>query len=438
MLRYTWKRLRRRLSWMLTAVLVVLTLLLAACGQPAPGAPAAEPTAAAEPAPAAPTEPAAEALGSGATKIVIWHGWVGAYAAEIKEVFAEYAQANNVTIELLQVPDMPNKVQVAVPAGQGPDIIAWVNDKIGSNVLAQIIQPLEPYGVDESYLRATFTPVAADAVLYGGAAYAVPESLEALTFIYNKALISEESLPKTTDELLAQAKSYNGPDKYLFVYAARSEAYFSAPWWQGAGVTLVTPEGTTELGSEQGLQAAELIRSFTEIMPQQIDYSVADALFKEGKAAIIMNGPWSIADYLASGMDVGLATIPVVSSSGQPGAPLVGVKVLMLANQARQPEASVALMRYFGSADVQARLAEVNKQVPANAAAQEQVKDDPIIAGFIAQAANGKAMPNSEYIDALWDPLSKTVEAIWTGAQSPADAIAGGARLFEEKAALLK
>jgi maltose-binding protein MalE len=430
---------RQSLAWPFITLLVVVALVLTACGQaPAGTSPTAAPAEATSAPAAAPTEPAAEALGSGSTKIVIWHGWQGAYADAIKAVFADYAKTNNVTIELLQVPDIPNKVQVAVPSGQGPDIIAWVNDKIGSNTLAQIIQPLDQYGVDEAYIRSTFTPVAADGVLYGGKPYAIPESLEALTFIYNKALISEADLPKTTDDLIAKAKTYNGTDKYLFVYDARANAYFSAPWWQGSGVTLVTPDGATGISSEAGLKAAELIKSFTEIMPAQIDYSVADALFKESKAAIIMNGPWAIADYLAAGMDVGLATIPVVSNSGQPAAPLVGVKVLMLANKAKQPEAAVALMRYFGSSEVQARLAKANKQVPANTAAQEEVKADPIVAGFINQAALGKAMPNSEFIDALWDPLAKTVEAIWTGTQSPADAIAGGAQLFNDKAALLK
>ena len=95
-------------------------------------------------------------------------------------------------------------------------------------------------------------------------------------------------------------------------------------------------------------------------------------------------------------------------------------------------------MKYYGSADVQAALAKVNKQVPANKAAQEQVKDDPIIAGFIGQAANGVALPNTQFIDAMWDPIAKTLEAIWSGASPPEQAIKDGAALFNEKAQDLK
>jgi len=436
-------------------VIGLVALLLVACGggtgtAPAGGGAATAAPAAAQataaPAAAAPTaapaanaptaEPTPEvaAVGSGSTKIVIWHGWGGDYFKEIQRLFGEYATKNNVTIELVKQADLNNKVTVAVPSGQGPDIIAWVDDQIGKNALSKIIQPLDDYGVNADYLKQNFTDVAVNAMIYNGKTYGIPESMEALTFIYNKKLIKDTDIPKDTDALIAKAKEYNGPDKYFFVYNAKSDAYFSAPWWQGSGVKLVTPDGKTELGSDKAVAAGKLIQSFTQIMPKEIDYNVADTLFKEGKAAIIMNGPWSIADYQKAGLDVGLVTIPIVSNSGQPGKPFVGVKLLMLATNAKNPQAAVDAMKYYGSADVQAQLAKVNKQVPANTAAQEQVKSDPIIAGFINQAAQGEPLPNTQFIDAMWDPIGKTVEAIWTGASPPEQAVKDGAALFEEKA----
>ncbi|RRR77510.1 MAG: extracellular solute-binding protein [Candidatus Viridilinea halotolerans] len=430
----------------LFTLVALVALMLAACGgetpapatqattapttaadAPADGTPATDATAE-TPAQAEPTEPAEPVT------ITIWHNWQGEYYNTIEAVLTEYGEANNVQVELLRVADLNDKVMTAVPSGEGPDIIAWVNDQIGKNVLAMIIQPVNRYGIDEAYLRENFAPVAVDAMIYEAQTWGVPESLEALTFIYNKALISEDELPQNTDELIARAREYNTAEQYLFVYNGRSEAYFSAPWWQGAGVSLVNPNGTTGLNSPEGIAAGELIAEFSTIMPQEMDYSIADTLFKEGKAAIIMNGPWAIADYLEAGLDVGLATIPVVSSSGQPGMPFVGVKMLMLANNARQPEAAIALMQHYGTAEVQARLAEANKQVPANIEAQAQVADDPIIAAFIAQTVNGKPMPNNEFIDAMWDPINQTVEAIWTGAATPDAAIEAGEALFNEKA----
>jgi arabinogalactan oligomer / maltooligosaccharide transport system substrate-binding protein len=439
-----------RMSSRLLILAVVAMLIAAACGsgttgsQSPAGSTAASPDAsvpaspdasAAASAEASPSDPPPDVLGSGGTKIVIWHRWEGAYYTAIKQIFADYATANGVQVELLLVQEVANKAQLAIPAGQGPDIIAWVNDRLGDSALSQIIQPLDALGIDKAYLSANFAPVAADAVTYKDQVYGVPESLEAMTFIYNKALISEADLPASTDEILSDSATYNAPpDKYLFVYNAKADVYAASAWFQGAGVSLVKPDGTTDVGNEASIKALDLIKQFSGVMPKDIDYGVADTLFKDGKAAMIFNGPWSIADYQAKGIDLGLTPVPTISVSGQPGAPFVGVKLLMLAAGAKNPEAAAALMKHYGSADIQAALARVNKQVPANSAAQDQVKDDPIIAGFIDQAAKGRPLPNSEFIAAMWEPFNAMIESVWTGAAEPAQAAADGAALFEEKA----
>ena len=443
----------------LFALILVMSLVLAACGGGAvtttvpPTEPEdvdavpSEPSSTPEPeevevSPVEPSptpEPPPDVFGSGSTKIVIWHGWLGEYYNAIRDIFADYATQNNVQIELLHVQNTSDKAQLAVPAGQGPDIIAWVNDRLGDSALAGIIQPLTAYGVDEAYLRANFTDVATDAVMYHGEAYGIPEAMEVMTIIYNKALISEADLPQTTDDLLAMAATYNQPpDKYLFVYNAQADIYSAAPWFQAMGVVLVKPDGTTDIGNEGSVRAAELVQNFSSIMPAECDYGTMDALFKDGKAAMVLNGPWIIPDFQSLGIDFGMTPVPIVSASGQPGAPFVGVKLLMLAENAKNPQAAVELMKYYGSAEVQARLAVINKQVPANMAAQEMVIDDPIIAAFIAQAANGRPMPNSEFIAAMWDPFNKMIEAIWTGVATPEQAVADGATLFDETVQDLK
>ena len=455
-----------KLRMTLLAMLTTMALLTAACGQQTGGtttaptadsatggtaattAPAAEATTA--PAAKATTAPAAEAtteaptdapvaLGTGSTKVVIWHGWQGAYLEEIQKLFADYATKNNVTIELVRQADITNKAQVAIPSGQGPDLLGWVNDQIGNYAQSEVIVPVDQYGINADYLKQNFSDVAANAVTFDSKVYGVPESMEALTFIYNKALVKESDLPKDTDELLAKAKTFNTANsgKYFFVYAASDNAFFAAPWFQGAGVTMVDAKGATTLNSDAGVAGGKLIQQFSTIMPKEMTYDVANTLFQEGKAGIIMNGPWSIADYQKLKLDIGLATIPVVTSSGKPGKPFVGVKMLAMANKAKQPEAAAAVMKYWGSAEVQVQLAKANKQVPANAKAQDEVKSDPIIAGFIAQAVNGIPSPNTPFMAAMWDPLGKTVAAIWGGTDAK-EATDAGAAAYNEKAADLK
>ncbi len=70
--------------------------------------------------------------------------WAADYLAAKQAIFAAYVQAHpDVAIKLLNVSDIGTKAQNAVPAGVGPDIIAWVDDKIGQNALIGVIDPLD-------------------------------------------------------------------------------------------------------------------------------------------------------------------------------------------------------------------------------------------------------------------------------------------------------
>ena len=374
---------------------------------------------------------------------MIWHQWGGSYLEAITAELGKYAQANNVTLELLNVPDLNQKVNVAVPAGQGPDLIAWVNDQIGKNALTEVIQPLDDKGIDKAYLDQNFIGTAVNAMTFDDQVWGVPESMEAIALFYNKDLVKEEELPKNTDELFQKAQAFNQANQgsYYFVYQARSangEPYFNAPWWYGYGAPYVDEEGNVGLDSPESIKAGQFFQKFSTIMPKEVDADVARSLFTEGKAAIWMTGPWATADVQKANINFGVAPIPTISETNQPAKPFVGVKTMMLAAGAKNQEGALALMKHYGSTEFQAALAQANKQVPANKAAQEQVKNDPIVAAFIQQTANGVPLPNTPYMDALWGPAGESQNAIWTGSQPIEEALKAGAEAARATVATIK
>ena len=408
-----------------------------------PTAAAEQPTAAAEQptAAAAPTaEPTPVTLGSGGQKIVIWHSWAGAYAENISKLLGDYATKNNVTLELLQVPDLNQKVNVAVPAGQGPDIIAWVDDQIGKNVEIGVIQPIDDKGIDKAYLDQNFVPTAAQAMVYKDKVYCVPESMEAISFVYNKDLVKESDLPKNTDELLQKAADFNKANsgKYYFVYQANGDAYHNAPWWYGFGAFYVKEDGTVGLDTPESVNAGNFLQKLSGLMPKEVDYDVSRALFTEGKAAIWMTGPWAIADIQKAKINFGVAPLPQVSTTSQPAKPFVGVKCMMLAQGAKNVDGALNLMKYYGSTEFQAALGKANQQVPANKAALDQVKSDPVIAAFAQSAQNGVPLPNTPFMDALWGPAGDAQKAIWTGAQPPDQALKDAAQVATQNVEQIK
>jgi arabinogalactan oligomer/maltooligosaccharide transport system substrate-binding protein len=95
-------------------------------------------------------------------------------------------------------------------------------------------------------------------------------------------------------------------------------------------------------------------------------------------------------------------------------------------------------MKYYGGTEFQAALAQANKQVPANKAAQEQVKNDPIVSAFITQTGNGVPLPNTPFMDALWGPAGEAQNAIWTGNQSTEEALKAAAQVAREKVEQIK
>ncbi len=373
--------------------------------------------------------------------ITIWHNWEGSYLDAKKAIFDAYTkQYPNVTINLVHKPNLSDAVTTAVPAGQGPDIIAWVDDVIGKFVKLEIIKPLDGLGVDMSYMKANFSQAAVDADTFEGKIYGMPETVEAITMIYNKDLISADQVPKTTDDLLTFAKSYKTahPNQWGVVWNTK-DAYFNAPWVYGFGGYYVKPDGTVGLTTDGTKTGFNYVASFRGQIPAGVDYGVADTLFKEKKAAIIINGPWSVADYGKAGVNYGLATLPS-TRDGKPVSPFVGVKTLMVSANAQNPRLAVDVIKWFDNKDNEISQSVANKEIPANklALADPSVQAIDQVKGFGAQVNNGVPLPNTPFMSALWDPVAKALEAVWTGKQTVNDALNAAQTAAQANIAQLK
>ncbi|MGD9404921.1 MAG: extracellular solute-binding protein, partial [Anaerolineae bacterium] len=203
----------------LLALLLVASMLLAACGGTEEPTTAPEATEAAPEATEAAPEPT-EAEVPAETTITIWHQWSGDYLNAIEQAFADYEAENpGITIDLSRPEDTSNALSVAIPAGEGPDIIGWANDQIGTQALAGNIVPLNDYGIDMTFLNTTYEPAAVRGVVWMDQIWGLPESQEGIAIVYNKDLVTEDYLPTDpTDfaDLLAKAEAfYNDTGKYL-------------------------------------------------------------------------------------------------------------------------------------------------------------------------------------------------------------------------------
>jgi Maltose-binding periplasmic proteins/domains len=360
--------------------------------------------------------------------ITIWHGWQGDFLTAKKAIFDAYHKAHpNVTINLVFQNNVVDKSITAVKANNGPDIISWADDSLGRLVGSGTVVPTDQY-ISSDYINSTYSKAAAEAVTFNGKVYGVPETVEAITLMYNKKLVSAADLPKTTDDMLTFAKTYNQkhPGNYGIVWPTY-DPYYNAPWFYGYGAYYVKADGSVGLNTAQGIQAAKFIASFKPYLPKQIDAPVTKALFNDGKAAAVIDGPWSYADYATkSHIDLGFATLPIVTeNSNNPATPFVGVKSLWITKNAKNAAACADLLKFYTNTTNQLQMSKQTGEIPANqAAAQDSsVTSNTAIAGYALQASTGVPLPNTPYMSALWKPVQDGLTASWTGNQTPEQAM---------------
>jgi arabinogalactan oligomer/maltooligosaccharide transport system substrate-binding protein len=360
--------------------------------------------------------------------VTIWDGWASNYVGPKQDIFNAYMKLHpNVTIKLVNnVQNLIQKSLTAVRANNGPDIIAWVDDSLGELVDSHTVIPLDQY-ISQSFVNSTYTPAAAQAVQFNGHVYGVPETVEAVTIMYNKKLVSASQLPTTTDQMLAFEQSYEKqhPGQYGIVWPT-TDAYYNAAWFYGFGAFYVKPDGTVGLNTPQATAAGNFIASFRPYLPKQLDGTTASALFSEGKAAAIIDGPWAYSQY-AKTVDIGFATLPTVPANGNtPGTPFVGVKSLWVTKNASDPALDADILKFYTNYQNQLSMIKQTGEIPANLQAlnDPSVKSNPAISGFANQARYGTPLPNTPYMTALWTPVANALTAIWDGTETPAVALA--------------
>lgn len=106
-------------------------------------------------------------------------------------------------------------------------------------------------------------------------------------------------------------------DKYCLTRNYR-EPFFFIPFLTGFGGWVMDENGNPTPDNEHTVRAIQFVldlRAKDKIIPQEGDYEIADMLFKERRAAMIINGPWSWAGYDMPTKSM-VATLPFNTETG--------------------------------------------------------------------------------------------------------------------------
>ncbi len=366
--------------------------------------------------------------------ITLWHPWGGAELTALKEAIKAY-QAENPGIEViaLQVPSdrLQDKYLRSAAANGGPDLLIGATDWIGKFAQSEVVAPLDGQVPDDQLQR--YQNVALSALRYKGKLYALPESMETVALYYNKKMLPSGP-PKTIQDLFIRANSrdyWNG--EYLLAY--NTQFYFAAGYLFGSGGKLLNTEGQAQVDTPGAVRWLKLLKAMREHprLAAKSDYGYADALFRERKAAMTINGPWALGDYRqVLGDDLGVSTLPMVEDM-VPAVPFVGIKCLMFNPNSGEErrERALAFADFFTSPSNMTHMLEKAGHVPAIKGIP--IPEDSPLAAFERQAKWGTPLPPDPEMKEVWTPMDKAIEEVLTDVNPPSKAIANAQSLIQAK-----
>ena len=353
----------------------------------------------------------------------------------IKKFEAEYP---NVKVEYQNVPfsEAQNKYKAAAQADNAPDVlraeVAWTPEFASLGYLL----PLTGTALDtpDAYLPTPFS-----SNIYENVQYGVPQVTDALGLMYNKELLQKAGVeaPKTWDDVKAAAPKLK--DAGVDALYSATGGYQTLPYIYSFGGNTVDPATQKILindpESVAGFQEAlTLIDDGAAVKPDPNDaYNQQMAMFKEGKLAMMINGPWSVADvdtgkaFKGKEDNLGVTTTPA-GPDGKQGSPVGGHNYVVSAGT-KNEAASLAFVQYMNSPESQAYIATELGLLPTQTAAYDlpEVSGDATVSVWkpVVESATPRAwIPEGGQ---LFTAMDEQWINMYTGkatAQEGADAIA--------------
>ncbi|MEV1009052.1 extracellular solute-binding protein [Streptomyces sp. NPDC049881] len=351
------------------------------------------------------------------------------------EVFQAVAEAfedehPGVTVDYVNVgfDDAQNRFKNAAAANEAPDVmrteVAWVADFASLGYL----YPLDGTAAVEN--EDDFLPTAWASTQFDGQTYAVPQVTDTLALFYNRALLEEAGVevPESLDDVEASTDAFDAVGATP-LYVRGDDPYWFLPFLYGEGGDMVDAEAQrVTIDDEAGVAAfarmQSLIDSGAAITDTSDGWENMMSTFADGEVAMMVNGPWAIADATAAlGEDLGVAPVP---AGGQTQAsPLGGWNYGVYAGTP-EADASFEFVRYMSSAATQQRVTEELSLLPTRASVYdaESVQANEMVQFFKPAVDVAHERPWIPQAQSLFEPLRISVQAMLTGSASPAEAAA--------------
>ena len=335
----------------------------------------------------------------------------------------------NVKIERTAIPfaDLKTKLLQGATAGELPDIAVIDNPDhqafAALGVLEDLTEQVTAWGQAESYFKGPW-----DSTMFQGKNYGIPDNSNCLVLWHNTAFTgpAEVTAPTTWDELTAAVQKLTEGDRFgLAVSAVKSEE----GTFQWLPFLWETGEDIPTIDSDGGRAALQLWVDYVKngYMSQGIlGWKQSDVLaqFQNGKAAMMINGPWQIPVLKSQNPDLKweVAVLPKQTTS----ASILGGENYSIVAGGKNVDAAWELLTWTQEPEnLKQYLSEAGK-LPSRADLAEDPywTGDPVLAVFIEQLKVAKPRAYGDKYPEISNAIQEAIQAAVSGQTDVASALA--------------
>ncbi|MFF0286059.1 extracellular solute-binding protein [Streptomyces sp. NPDC005262] len=357
---------------------------------------------------------------------------VGSEDKVFKKIAEDFEKQHpKVDVKYVNVPfgEAQNKFKNAAQSGSGaPDVIrsevAWTPEFADLGYLA----PLD--GTPALQKADDFLKQAAASTKYNGKTYAVPQVIDSMGIFYNKKIFKEAGVevPTTVDQLKTVSKKIKEKTGKTGLYLRGDDAYWFLSFLYGEGGDLVDASTkSVTVDNPEGVKAMKVVKDLVDSGAAKTDatdgWENMQSSFKDGKVAMIINGPWAVADTYAGKEfedKANLGVAPVPAGSAAQGAPQGGHNLAVYAGS-KNLDASYAFVDYMTSTKTQAQVTKELNLLPTRTSAysEEAVVDNEIVGFFKPVVETAVERPWIPETGSLFAPLVTEYTKVLTGQTTP-------------------
>lgn len=376
-------------------------------------------------------------------RVVIWHQKTGAERALFEQAVEAYNEANpgeEVESTYRDSEELRKTFIIAAVAGQGPDLVFGAADNVAVFAATKVIQPLSVL-FDEAFF-AQFT--AAGVVRWEDKPWMLADQTgDQLMLVYDRQMVG--SPPQTLDQLVEEGKKLTvqgprGTERFALTWNY-AEPYFFIPFLTGFGGWIMDAEGRPTLDTPEMRAALQFVLDLRDkhgIVPHYEDYAASSLMFLRRRAAMIINGPWSWADYGVPERAM-VALLPLNTATGLRCRPILAAKGYCLNVNVRAEKSGLVrrVLAHLTGNEVQSQMARRLFATPTRKDVLEsaEFRDNPVLQLALEQAEYSIPMPIAPQLRQIWDAIRGPYQRVFTGDLTPAEAARAMQREAEERIA---